>query len=84
LKNKDNRVNAKRRVWSEYLTIRIVMLCLTGGQALILSEYVDLWAAGVPFSFILANVGYWSLMASSGASSRRSVAPSASMTVYAT
>jgi signal transduction histidine kinase len=38
------------------------MLCLTGGQALILSEYVDLWTAGVPFSFILANIGYWGLM----------------------
>ena len=59
---KDDRITAKRRKWLEYLLIWFVMLCLTGGQALILSEYFDL--NQVPVSFVFANIGYWGLMSS--------------------
>lgn len=59
---RDNRVNVKRRKWLEYLLIWLVMLSLTGGQALILNEYFDL--SEVPVSFILANIGYWALLSS--------------------
>ena len=56
----DSRINTKYPVWVEYLAIWFVLLCLTGGQALILSEYFDI--ANVPVSFIFANIGYWGLM----------------------
>jgi signal transduction histidine kinase len=58
--SKDSRITAKRHVWVEYLVVWFIMLCLSGGQALILSEYFDL--SQVPVSFIFANVGYWGLM----------------------
>jgi signal transduction histidine kinase len=60
-KYKDERVNAKRTIWAEYLIILLVMLCLTGGQALILAQYSDI-LTDVPLSFLFANIGYWSLM----------------------
>ena len=56
----DSRINSKYPVWLEFLVIWGVLLCLTGGQALILSEYFDL--RNVPVSFIFANIGYWGLM----------------------
>jgi signal transduction histidine kinase len=61
MKNKDHRINAKRTTWAEYLIIWLVMLCLTGGQALILSEYSDI-LSDIPLSFLFANIGYWGLM----------------------
>jgi signal transduction histidine kinase len=61
MKNKDGRVNAKRAIWAEYLNIWLVMLCLTGGQALILAQYSDILNE-VPMSFVGANIGYWGLM----------------------
>jgi signal transduction histidine kinase len=61
-KTADSRITVKRRPWVEYLAIWFVMLCLTGGQALILSEYFDL--GQVPVSFMFANIGYWGLMSS--------------------
>jgi signal transduction histidine kinase len=60
-KYKDDRVNAKRAIWAEYLIILLVMLCLTGGQALILAQYSDI-LTDVPLSFLFANIGYWGLM----------------------
>jgi signal transduction histidine kinase len=45
----------------EYLVVWLVMLCLTGGQALILAEYSDIFYE-IPTSFIFANIGYWGLM----------------------
>jgi signal transduction histidine kinase len=62
VKNEDSRVNAKRWAWSEYPTILIVMLCLTSGQTLILSKYIDLWTMNIPLSFILVDTGYWGFM----------------------
>jgi signal transduction histidine kinase len=59
---KDSRVNAKRRVWSEYLIIWLVMLCLTSGQTLILSAHIDLWAIQAPLTFIWTSAGYWGFM----------------------
>ncbi|MDR0812978.1 MAG: HAMP domain-containing histidine kinase [Oscillospiraceae bacterium] len=61
MKNKDQRINAKRTAWAEYLIIWIVMLCLTGGQALILSEYSEI-LNDIPLSFLFANIGYWGLI----------------------
>lgn len=60
-REQDKRINAKRLSWREYLVMLIIMLCLTGGQAMIFSEYVDNFY-NVPLEFILANIGYWALI----------------------
>ena len=60
--SRDKRVNAAYPSWLEYVVIWGVLLCLTGGQALILSSYTELAALDIPLSFILANIGYWGLM----------------------
>jgi len=56
----DSRINTRYPVWVEYTGMWFILLCLTGGQALILSEYFDI--TNVPVSFIFANIGYWGLM----------------------
>jgi len=59
-KNTDPRVTAKRSPWLEYMFVLAVMLCLTGGQAMIFNEFVEL--KNMPISFVLDNIGYWALM----------------------
>ncbi|MCL2826522.1 MAG: HAMP domain-containing histidine kinase [Eggerthellaceae bacterium] len=59
---RDERINARYPIWLEYLVMLVVMLCLTGGQALIFSSYVKSSDIVVPPEFILANAGYWALM----------------------
>ena len=59
---KDRRITTNRIPWQEYLAILIIMLCLTGGQALIFYSYVDISNTVIPISFIFANIGYWALM----------------------
>jgi len=58
----DSRVNARYPVWREYIIILIVMLCLTGGQALIFYSSADISSVAVPPLFIVENTGYWALM----------------------
>jgi len=58
----DSRVNARYPVWREYIIILIVMLCLTGGQALIFYSSAGINDITVPPLFIFENTGYWALM----------------------
>jgi len=58
----DSRVNARYPVWREYIIILLVMLCLTGGQALIFYSSADISDVAIPPLFIFENTGYWALM----------------------
>ncbi len=59
---KDRRITTNRVPWQEYFAILVIMLCLTGGQALIFYSYVEVSNVKIPIRFIFANIGYWALM----------------------
>jgi len=58
----DSRINSKYPVWLEYIGMWFVMLCLTGGQFMILYSFLGENNPEIPLSFIFANIGYWGLM----------------------
>lgn len=56
----DERINVRYPVWIEYIAILFVMLCLSGGQGMILFSFIEL--PEIPIECIFANIGYWSLI----------------------
>jgi signal transduction histidine kinase len=59
---KDSRINIRHPLWLEYVIFLSIVLCLSGGQALIFFTYVDFSQVTIPPSAVLASVGYWALM----------------------
>ncbi len=56
----DSRVKARHFSWREYALTYFILLVLSAGQAMILSEYMDFTSA--PPEYIWGMLGYWALV----------------------
>ena len=59
----DSRIKRKRKPWLASLLTFIVMTVLSGGQAMILAEYMS-FGGTIPVEFIFGSIGYWAIAAS--------------------
>ena len=66
MKNKtetDSRIKKKRNPWIASLSTFSILIVLSGGQALILAEYMN-FDGTMPVEFIFGFIGYWAIAAS--------------------
>jgi len=59
-KGLDSRIKRTRNPWVSSLLTFIIMIVLSGGQALILAEYMN-FDGRMPFGFIFGFIGYWAI-----------------------
>ena len=62
-KETDSRIKKVRNPWVASLSTFTVLVVLSGGQALILAEYMS-FGGTVPVEFIFGFIGYWAIAAS--------------------
>ena len=58
----DSRIKKRRNPWIATLSTFTVLIVLSGGQALILAEYMS-FDGRMPVEFIFAFIGYWAIAA---------------------
>lgn len=59
----DPRIDVRHNWYTEFFMIWFILLCVTAGQLMIFDSYLQDHTLSIPWEFILANAGYWALMA---------------------
>ncbi|MDR0293260.1 MAG: HAMP domain-containing histidine kinase [Oscillospiraceae bacterium] len=60
-KETDSRIKVRSNQWLESIITFSVLMVLSGGQAMILAEYMGFESA-MPVEYILGSIGYWALV----------------------